>query len=82
MKEAAHNNPEFAKSQLAADEQQMFWILINRAEAYFGLGNVEAYKEALAAAKKLDHEEWMLDSLKEQIIKLKKIQRSQEVDIN
>lgn len=79
IKEGRQNNPEFTKSQLLADEQQMFWILINRAEAYFGLGNIEAYKEALAAAKKLDHEEWMLESLKEQISKLKKIQNYTEL---
>ncbi|MDO9374349.1 MAG: hypothetical protein Q7T76_08020 [Ferruginibacter sp.] len=78
MKTVAHNNPEFTTSQLEADEQQMFWILINRAEAYFGLGNVDGYKEALAAAKKLTHEEWMLDSFKEQITKIRKILRTQE----
>ncbi len=82
IKEAGHNNPDFTKSQLASDKVQMFWILINRAEAHFGLDNVSAYKQAVAQAKKIEHEQWMMDSLTGQIAKLKKMKKKQEAVLN
>lgn len=81
MREDALNNEAFTTSQLEVDKQQMFWVLINRAEAHFGLNNKEAYEAALADAEKIDHESWMMDSLNEQIEKLKKMKRNQVVTV-
>ncbi|MEO6722683.1 MAG: tetratricopeptide repeat-containing protein [Ferruginibacter sp.] len=76
--EGGKEKTAFTASQLAADKQQIFWVLINRAEAHFGLGNMEGFKKALAEAEQLEHEEWMMDSLKEQIQKLEKMKKGQE----
>jgi tetratricopeptide (TPR) repeat protein len=51
----------------SSDEEKKFWILVNKAEAYFGLGEFEKYKEAKAAAEKMPHEEWMMNSFREQL---------------
>lgn len=53
--------------------EQKFWILTNKAEAYFGLGNFKAYREAKAQAMTVEHAEWMMKSLDEQIAKLRKL---------
>ena len=49
---------------------QEFWIWANRAEAYFGLRNKEAYQKARKKAMEVPHEDWMLKSLDEQVKKL------------
>lgn len=50
-----------------------FWIWINLAEAYFGLGKFEDYEHARNEAKALPHEPWMLSSLDNQVKKLEKL---------
>ncbi len=49
---------------------QKFWILVNRAEANFGLGNFEAYQNALTESKNIPFHPWQLESFTEQIGKL------------
>ncbi|MBN7801328.1 hypothetical protein J0A67_10680 [Algoriphagus aestuariicola] len=49
---------------------QKFWILVNRAEANFGLGNFEAYQIALTESKNIPFHPWQLESFTEQIGKL------------
>ena len=81
MKDGLQRNDDYSVSQNKADKEQMFWILINRAEANFGLGEMDAYQKAVDDAEKMEHDEWMMDSLQEQIEKLKKmIQKQQLVD--
>ena len=42
---------------------------------------MDAYQKAVDDAEKMEHDEWMMDSLQEQIEKLKKmIQKQQLVD--
>jgi len=50
--------------------KQKFWIAVNRAEANFGLGNFEAYEEAINLAKNISHPKWMWDSFKTQLKRL------------
>jgi hypothetical protein len=53
--------------------EQKFWILINKAEAHFGLGEFDAYRKAREQADAIDHADWMMRSLDEQIVKLRKL---------
>ena len=75
LKESLRGKQHLNTLEEAANREQMFWVLINRAEAYFGLDNMAGYKKALVEAKKLEHEDWMMESLKEQIKKLQKMKR-------
>ncbi|EAZ79978.1 tetratricopeptide repeat-containing protein [Algoriphagus machipongonensis] len=50
--------------------RQKFWITVNRAEAYFGLGNFELYGKYLEEAKKIPHPKWMWESFTDQIGRL------------
>ncbi len=49
---------------------QKFWILVNRAEAHYGLGNFQAYRDYFLEAKNIPFHPWQLDSFTEQIGKL------------
>lgn len=77
MQDGLQKQDAYSVSQNKADKEQMFWILINKAEANFGLGEMDAYKKAVDDAEKMEHEEWMMDSLEEQIGKLKKMIQNQ-----
>jgi len=61
------------KTRQAYYDEQKFWILSNKAEAHFGLGEFEAYRKAREQAAAIDHADWMMQSLDEQIIKLRKL---------
>lgn len=79
MQEGLQKNDPFSLNQQKADKQQMFWIQLNRAEAHFGLGDMDAYNKSVAEAEQMEHEEWMMISLNEQIEKLKKLKQQQEL---
>jgi hypothetical protein len=49
---------------------QKYWILVNRAECYFGLGNFEAYRKYVAESKNIPFHPWQEESFTEQIGKL------------
>lgn len=76
-RESADNNSklpeEDRKTRQDYYNEQKFWILINKAEAHFGLGEFEAYHKAREQAAAIDHADWMMQSLDEQIIKLRKL---------
>ena len=59
------------EAQKAFNNDQKFWIQINRAEAHFGLGNFEAYKSSRAIAQGLEHSDWMMEAFDVQIEKLR-----------
>jgi hypothetical protein len=70
---AAYKNPTdqiFAASPAAGDEQEQFWILVNKAEAHFGLGQKTAYNLAVNDAMKIEHTQWMLKSFTDQLEEL------------
>ena len=65
-----------SKNQLVADQktienEQRFWIQVNKAEAHFGLGEMDAYKEAKAKAESIKHADWMMKAFTEEIEKLR-----------
>lgn len=49
---------------------QKYWILVNKAEALFGLGRFEEYKMALAESEKIQHHPWQVESFQQQLGKL------------
>ncbi|MFT4152684.1 tetratricopeptide repeat-containing protein [Parafilimonas sp.] len=53
------------------NNEQKFWILVNKAEAYFGLGMFDEYKQAVGQAQTIEHADWMMQSFREQVDKLK-----------
>jgi hypothetical protein len=59
--------------QRANDTETKFWICVNRAESYFGLGDFEKYKNSIAEAKAIPHEPWMMVSFEEQVLKLRNL---------
>ncbi len=62
-------NPVGAEQESLITEQK-FWIAVNKAEAHFGLGNLEEYAKAVEEANKLTHEDWMMESFTGQLGKL------------
>ncbi len=61
------------EAQRAFNNDQKFWIQINRAEAHFGLGNFDAFKKSRADAQQLEHSTWMMEAFDLQIEKLRKL---------
>lgn len=64
---------EDLEAQQAFNTEQKFWILLNKAEAHFGLGEMEDYQTAFSEALSMPHEEWMVEGFNDQIEKLRKI---------
>lgn len=67
------SNAAISEEQQEMMDDQKFWIAVNKAEAYFGLNNMQQYEEAAAAAKLVKHEEWMMESFTRQLEKLGKL---------
>jgi hypothetical protein len=57
--------------QRMRDLEQEFWCLATSAEAYFGLGKMEAYATTRTEAVALNAADWMVDTLNSQIARLK-----------
>lgn len=64
---------ELSLQQQAAENEQKFWILVNKAEAHFGLGQLEEYKKARTEARAIEHASWMMNSFDQQVNKLRKL---------
>jgi tetratricopeptide (TPR) repeat protein len=77
-REPMEENEDVSKDQQNTINTQKFWILVNKAEAYFGLGQLEAYEKALDQANVVPHEDWMMESFTNQLTKLKKLVGSQQ----
>jgi hypothetical protein len=50
---------------------QKYWILVNRAESSFGLGDFDTYKLSIQESQNVNFHPWQLESFTEQIGKLK-----------
>jgi tetratricopeptide (TPR) repeat protein len=50
-----------------------FWICVNRAEAYFGLGEFDKYRQAVEEAKAIPHQQWMMESFEDQMGRLRSL---------
>lgn len=64
---------DFMKTQEAAETEEKFWILVNKAEANFGLGNMDEYKKLVAEAELITHKKCMMLSFTGQIESLDKL---------
>jgi hypothetical protein len=62
-----------SKAQEDTDLVEKFWILVNKAEAHYGLGEMEAYEEAIKQASEIEHEEWMMESFTKQLALLESL---------
>jgi len=51
-------------------DAQKFWIAVNQAEAFFGLGDFELYQKYLQTAQNIPHHTWMWESFSDQLAKL------------
>lgn len=64
---------ELAINQLTTENEHKFWILVNKAEAYYGLGQVKEYEQARSDAAQLEHADWMMETFDAQVRKLGKL---------
>ncbi|HKH61928.1 MAG TPA: tetratricopeptide repeat-containing protein [Flavitalea sp.] len=62
--------------QRSFNNETKFWICVNRAESYFGLGDFESYKKATAEANAIKHDSWMMASFEDQVKKLRALLQS------
>ena len=69
-KSSLQNNTKDGQELQDYYNTQKFWISVNRAEAYFGLGQFENYQKNKELAKNIPHPVWMWESFTEQIGKL------------
>jgi hypothetical protein len=60
-------------TQTQLETEQKFWILVNKAEAYFGLGEQDKYEEARHQAESIPYQNWMMESFTHQLEMLRKI---------
>ncbi len=56
---------------LELENEQKFWIHVNKAEAHFGLGEMDDYRKADARAREYEHTPFMLKSYEDEIIELR-----------
>ena len=68
-----NNTSQLAITQQADDNEQLFWIFVNKAESYFGLGQMDEYEQARTQATSVPHEGWMMKVFDEETRKLKDI---------
>lgn len=59
--------------QADTESEERFWIWVNRAESYFGLGDFDAYQQARNEAAAIVPTPWMMASFEEQITKLHRL---------
>lgn len=64
---APTDDDDLTSDHKAVEIEQKFWILVNKAEAHFGLGQFDEYRKAKEDAKNVEHEQWMMESFEEQI---------------
>jgi len=57
----------------ADDNDQMFWIQVNKAECHFGLGEVQECNAAIEKAKEIEHADWMMKAYDDQHVKLREL---------
>jgi len=60
-------------NQRTFNAEKKFWICVNRAESYFGLGEFEKYKNAILEAKTISHEPWMMEGFEDQVVRLRQL---------
>ncbi len=61
--------------QKIAENEQKFWILVNKAEAHFGLGEIELYNQSVERAKKTEHTQWMWKAFDDEVRELRELMK-------
>lgn len=61
--------------QKIAENEQKFWILVNKAEAQFGLGETDEYRKAVAQAKEIEHSPWMWKAFEDEVVELRELMK-------
>jgi hypothetical protein len=87
QKEVEHNsvskmNNALALSQQVEEIKEKFWIMVNKAEAHFGLGEMDNYRVAVTTAEALHHEPWMMKAFTDQLDKLRLLLREHGQSLN
>lgn len=59
-----------ADYNLTDANEQMFWILVNKAESHYGLGEMEEFRKALEKIKEVNPADWMMKSFNDQHVLL------------
>jgi hypothetical protein len=74
-KHAAADQDGLVQEQRARDQEQEFWCLATKAEAHFGLGEIDAYARTRAEAQRLNPApaKWMMTTFDDQIGRLKNL---------
>ncbi|MGZ5136037.1 MAG: tetratricopeptide repeat-containing protein, partial [Flavitalea sp.] len=65
-------NEEIIK-QRSFNIENKFWICVNRAESYFGLGEFDKFENAIEEAKSIIHDQWMMASFEDQVERLRRL---------
>src|SRR5262249_49518317 len=76
--QAQSSTEQISEEQKEIINEQKFWMLVNKAEAHFGLGQLDEYEKAAADAKLVVHDDWMMDSFSKQLDKLKALMIKQK----
>jgi hypothetical protein len=64
------NADQLKVEQQARDRERQFWCLATKAEAHFGVGELDAYEKTRAEAQALEHADWMMATCDAQIGRL------------
>lgn len=70
LKSSRGDAVNFSDYNAADDIEQMFWIQVNKAECHFCLGEKDEFKFAIAQAKEIEHEDWMMKAFEKQLSEL------------
>jgi hypothetical protein len=72
---AIPENDLLAADQKALYNEQRFWILVNKAEAHFGLAQMAEYESAKQLAATVEHGAWMMKAFTDEVEKLRMLLR-------
>ena len=64
-----------AADQITLNNEQRFWILVNKAEAHFGLGQMAEYEAAKQQSTTVEHSPWMMKAFTDEVEKLRMLLR-------
>lgn len=66
-------NDQLMAEQTALENEQRFWILVNKAEAHYGIGEMAEYEAAKKQAETVTHAPWMMKAFTDEVEKLKSL---------
>ncbi|MVM28908.1 DUF4071 domain-containing protein [Spirosoma sp. HMF4905] len=66
-----------ARAEIDKLKEDQFWCMATKAEAHFGLGELDAYREARLALEEFPSSGWMLESFETQLNKLSSLLEKQ-----